>query len=353
MFWTFSAGALLFAALITFRPLLREKSLWQALALALTFLLPAVALWMYTEVGTPEAIKLQPSGQVARASDGQHSPDSQEMDVMLESLRSKLSANPDDLDGWMLLARTLKTMQRFPEALEALETAIRIDPESPRVMVELAEAQIFVAADGKIGEDITSLLKQALDRDPGEQKALWLLGIAAAQAGEFDNAISYWEALLAQVEPGSNVAQSVQSQINQAKAQLGIAVEEEAPVAKETVTGWQGIKLSVQVDAAAQEKIPMGGVLYVMVRPAGVAMGPPIGVRRVIDPLLPLDITISDADSMLKERQISSEAELQFQARISQTGSPAASSGDWQSAVVIAPTDSQQTVELILDQQVE
>ena len=61
-------------------------------------------------------------------------------------------------------------------------------------------------------------------------------------------------------------------------------------------------------------------------------MGPPLGVRRIIDPVLPLEITISDQDSMLEERQISSESEVQLQARISLTGSPAAGSGDWQSA---------------------
>lgn len=351
MFWTFSAGALLFAALITFRPLLRGKTLWQPAGLALVFLLPAAALWMYTRVGTPAALELEPP-RLAAGAPSEHSPESQEMDAMIDGLRNKLTENPEDLDGWMLLARTLKTTQRFPEALAALETAQRIAPENPRVMVELAEAQIFVSPNGDISADISALLQRALELDPSQQKALWLLGIAAAQAGDYAFAISYWESLLEQVEPGSAIAQSVQSQINQAKTELGMEVEE-VPVAAETEGAWQGIRLTVSSDTGAAGMIPTGGVLYVMIRTAGMAMGPPIGVRRIIDPLLPLDITISDADSMLKERQISAETEIQLQARISLTGSPSAKPGDWQSTPMVIAMDSNSPVELVIDQQVE
>jgi cytochrome c-type biogenesis protein CcmH len=90
-----------------------------------------------------------------------------------------------------------------------------------------------------------------------------------------------------------------------------------------------------------------------MIRTPGVAMGPPIGVRRVIGPSLPMAITITDQDSMLKERMISSEAEVQIQARLSRSGSPAPAPGDWQSQKVTVGLASDGPVELILDQQVE
>jgi cytochrome c-type biogenesis protein CcmH len=128
-----------------------------------------------------------------------------------------------------------------------------------------------------------------------------------------------------------------------------------APAAQpssETTTGWAGI--NVQVTGA---DVPAGAaqnaVLFVMIRTPGVAAGPPIGVRRIIGPSLPLEITISDRDSMLQERQISSEAQLQIQARLSLSGSPGARSGDWQSEPVIVSLESAESVELIINQQVE
>jgi cytochrome c-type biogenesis protein CcmH len=199
---------------------------------------------------------------------------------------------------------------------------------------------------------MSAILEQALDQQPGMQKALWLMGIASSQAGNDAIAIAYWESLLEQLEPGSSVALSVQSQIDEANARLG-TVAADTPAAVEDDGNWQGIKLTITADESGQSSITAGGVLYVIVRSPGPAMGPPIGVRRVVDPVLPLVMTIRDQDSMLKERQISSESEIELQARISLSGSPAASSGDWQSAPLTVALDSVEAVELVIDQQVE
>jgi hypothetical protein len=56
---------------------------------------------------------------------------------------------------------------------------------------------------------------------------------------------------------------------------------------------------------------------------------------------------------MMQERMISSEDTLQLQARISLTGSPAANTGDWQSTPLSVSLDSNEPVELVIDQRVE
>jgi len=361
--------------LITLSPLLRAKSLWQALALALIFVLPAGAVMIYKQVGTPAAIGMStPAKRAAAATpppNEAHSPESAEMDSMIANLRSRLTENPDDLDGWMLLARTLRATQQFPEAMEALKTASRLSPGNPFIIVDIVETQIYMSPGGEITPEMTATLRQALEMQPDMQKALWLLGIAAAQAGDDAFAITYWETLLEQIEPDSNVAKSVQMQINAAKSRMGMAVEEtdivetattdtsvaetpSAPPAETPADGsWPGLRLTVAADPAAQSEIPEGGVLFVIIRSPGPAVGPPIGVRRIIGPKLPLEITISDQDSMIKERSISAETEVQFQAKYSLTGSPTASAGDWQSKPVIVKLDGAETVELVIDQRVE
>jgi cytochrome c-type biogenesis protein CcmH len=358
VFWTIAAAVLFAAALVTLSPLLRARSLWKPLALAMVFLVPATTLWMYQQFGTPEALELtpRPARQVA-ANEG-HSPDSAEMDGMIAGLRARLEQDPDSLDGWMLLARTYKATQQFPEALEALQNASRIAPENPAVMVELVETRIFMTADGRITPEMTAALQQALSIQPDLQKALWLLGIAAAQDGNNERAIGYWETLLEQIEPGSSVAATVQSQIDAIRSGEGMSVGN-APAAAAADTsvadddGWQGVRLNVGTDETSDAMIPSGGVLYVMVRSPGPAMGPPIGVRRIVDPVLPLEITIGDQDSMMQDRLISAETEVQVQARISLTGSPAAKPGDWQSAPQVVTLDSAETVELVINQKVE
>lgn len=372
MFWTIAAAVLFVAAFITLSPLLRTRSLWQALALALIFLVPAGTVMLYKQVGTPAAINLAPARAPARAPASAatgteaHSPESAEMDAMIDGLRARLAGNPDDLDGWMLLARTLRATQQFPAALEALQTAERLSPDNPFITVDRVETQIYMSPDGAITAEMTNTLQQALDAQPDLQKAQWLLGIAAFQAGDDASAISYWETLLGQVEPGSNVARSVQAQIDTARARMGVAAEQ--PAVPETVVeeataentavipedgSWSGVRTIIRAGADSQASIPAGGVLYVMIRSPGPAVGPPMGVRRIIGPELPLEIVISDQDSMIKERQISSGTEVQFQARISLTGSPTAGPGDWQSEPVIVNLDNAETVELVIDQRVE
>ncbi|MFC1720334.1 tetratricopeptide repeat protein [Pseudomonadota bacterium] len=370
MFWTIAAAVLFAAALISLSPLLRARSLWQALALALVFLLPAGAVLLYKQVGTPAAIGMSaPARQAAAATphaNEAHSPDSAEMDTMIAGLRSKLADNPNDLDGWMLLARTLRATQHFPEAMEALETASRLSPGNPYITVDIVETQIYMSPGGKITQEMTATLQQALEVQPDMEKALWLLGIAASQAGDNEVAITYWETLLAQIEPDSNVAKSIQSQINAAKGRMGMPVEQTAAVetdvsetpsapATQPAAGatWPGVHLTVKADPAAQSEIPEGGVLFVVIRSPGPAVGPPIGVRRIMSPTLPLEIDISDQDSMIKERKISAEKEVQFQAKYSLTGSPTTNPGDWLSKPVTVKLDGAETVELVIDQHVE
>jgi cytochrome c-type biogenesis protein CcmH len=396
MFWIIAAAALFAAALVTFLPLLRGKSYWLPAALAMVLMLPAAGLWIYSEVGTPEAIDMPalPAGHAA-AGAAADPMSTEEMDTMLAGLRARLTETPADLDGWVLLARTLKTMQRFPQAVEALEIAQRIAPDDPFVMVELAEARIFTSTDGRIGADSVAMLERAVEAEPSQQKGLWLLGVAAAQAGDDAFAISYWESLLGLLEAGSSVAQSVQAQINEARARLGMEVEmpvslalpeshpeitpepqtalpesesvpamaaeqSAAPAATPPAVGdavWQGTEVRISASEAAQAAIPPGAVMFVVIRAPGPAVGPPLGVRRLTGPAFPVELTITDGDSMLAERKISLESEVQLQARVSLSGSPGAKPGDWQSAPVTVPLGTSQNgaaaVELVLEQQVE
>lgn len=374
MFWTITAVAVFVAALITFLPLLKGKTFWQPAGLALIFLVPAASLWIYQAVGTPEAIGLNPS---PRSTSMTHTEEMPDMDAMISGLQVRLAQNPEDVEGWMLLARTYRSMQRFPEAVEALEKAHEVAPDDPFVMVELAEALIFTSPNGQIGENSLSLLQRALVLDPTQQKALWLLGVAAAQVGEFEYAIEQWEALLQMVEPGSQVAQSVQSQIEEARMAMSgasspavaesttaqdaatqSAPEESSGVANNTPSAsessaWQGTRITINAGDTLPAGLTAGATLWVMIRSPGVAMGPPIGVRRINSPALPLDITISDNDSMMKERMISSETQIQIQARLSRSGSPAPAPGDWQSQAMTVELASGDGVELTLDRQVQ
>ena len=362
MFWTIAAAVLFIAAVITLFPLLRGKSALKPIALALAFILPAAGLWIYDNFGTPEGIGVSGTPQVVNNA----VPHAQggEMDEMLTGLQQRLEQNPEDLEGWMLLARTLKASQLFAEAAEALEHAHALEPQNPFVMVELAEAWIYETPDGQVSESATAMLERALDIDPNLQKGLWLMGIASMQQGDDPFAISYWQSLLEQLEPGSNPYNMVSTQINEAQARMGMMPDSHQPpiedgVVAETQTPtsedgvWNGTRVILDATDGAKQALANGAVLYIMIRGPGPAMGPPLGVRRVTSPNFPLEVTITDSDSMMKERMISSEPEIRLQARVSLTGTPAAQPGDWNSEAKIVELASTSLVVLDIDQQVE
>ena len=329
MFWFVAITISLLVAAAVCWPLLHSGGLMRSAGLSLVALGVVLSLLLYREVGTPAAIGVD-GRPAARSEVANHAPDQVQMGQMLEQLEQRLQENPDDLEGWLILGRSYKTMQRYPEALAALESAYSLSPENPVVMVELAEASMFASGNPSIGVQQRSLLEQAVATDPQNQKGLWLLGIAAAQTGDSERAADYWKRLLAQMEPGSSAAVAIQEQIDSLSGVTAI----EAP--PET---WPGFDITINAPGGDFQAVP-GSVLFVIARRPGAA-GPPLGVRRIESPVFPVRVVLTDADSMLPQLPVSSSEKVELLARLSATGQAVPSEGDIQSAAVQRPpTDS-------------
>lgn len=328
MFWTLSLVFLVAAALLTLWPLVAGPPKWKAAAGLLILAIPAGSALLYQHVGTPAA--LDPGNRQPLDLTGA------DMADLTDRLRQRLTESPESLEGWVLLGRTYKTLQRYDEALEALETANRLAPDHPIVLVELVEARLFASGNPRMTGDMVELLEHAVSEEPGLQKGYWLLGIAAAQRGDDRSAIAWWENLLQHTEPGGGVAETVTVQIAEARARLG-----EAPADPPVSAPPGHLAVEVTLAESAREalgNLPPQAALFVIVRAAGDAGGPPLGVRRIERPEFPLALTLSDADSMLPQRPISTAGELEIHARLSLAGQPTAAAGDWQSGTAAAGT---------------
>lgn len=349
MFWMISLAILLAAGLFMLWPMLQAESRWKVPGLAILVLIPALSLWQYTWVGSPRSLQAQ---AVPEATGSEAS-----LDELAQSLRNKLTESPADLEGWVLLGKTYKTMQNYPAAVQALETADRLVPDEPVVQVELVEARLFASGNPQITEEMTQVLQAAVATQPDLQKGWWLLGLAAAQQGDDPQAIIYWRKLLQNMDPGSPMAQSIQAQIAEAENRIlasGADLESDPGTGAEAT--WQSAAIRIGLSPAAEQalsSLPSTASLFLIARPAGESAGPPLAVRRIPQPVFPLELQISDADSMLPQRPVSGVDALQLQVRVSVTGEPMAAAGDWQSAAINLPADQLEPVELLIDQQVE
>ena len=336
MFWVLAISLAVTVSLILVWPLLKLQAAFRNYGLALVVAIPFAAMFLYQQVGTPTGIRVSGTPAPVKHA-GQASSSDDSMEDLLSRLEQRLMETPDDLQGWLMLGRSYKTMQKHGKAEQALSLAAGLAPNDPLVLVELAEARLYTSGQTQINGDIRQLLERALSIDPTQQKALWLLGMAEAQAGEDENAIAYWQRLVELVEPGSPVAESVREQLNLARQRLGQEIE----------TPQQGgYQLTVSL-ADQSYAVPIGAVLYIIASDPA-APGPPLGVRRVENPTFPISLELNDEHSMMPERLVSGADPVRLLARLSLTGNPVAGAGDLESPAVSISSGSVDVISLEL-----
>lgn len=179
-------------------------------AIAILLLLPILGLLGYGMLGNPKA--LDPTQTAAPQ---QMTPE--KINEMVASLAAKMKANPDDMQGWLMLARSYKSLGRYDEAVEAFAKAEKAIDKDPDQLAAYAETVAMANGKGLKGKP-AQLVEKALKVDPKHGHSLFLAGAAAMESGDNKKGIAYWEALLEQVEPGSEIDQILRSGIEKMKA---------------------------------------------------------------------------------------------------------------------------------------
>lgn len=124
---------------------------------------------------------------------------------MVDGLAAKLKDNPEDLDGWLRLARAYTVLGERDKAADAYEQAARLKPED--MGIPLAEADALITDHSPqvpLPERAVALWQRVDARDPKQPQALWYLGLAAAQQRRLADASGYWQRLLPLLPEGSD-----------------------------------------------------------------------------------------------------------------------------------------------------
>jgi len=181
------------------------------MAIAILMLLPPLALVGYSLLGDPKALDPTATPAIEQA---QVTPE--QINDMVAQLAAKMQANPDDMQGWLMLARSYKALGRFEDAVQAYGKAEKVVNETPDLLASYAEAVAMAGGKGLLGKP-QQLVEKALKIDPNHGHSLFLGGAAAMEAGDNRKGIAYWEKLLPQVEPGSEIEQMLKSGIDKMK----------------------------------------------------------------------------------------------------------------------------------------
>lgn len=359
-FWIIAIVLLVIPAAVISWPFFAGSAKERFVGLLVLLIIPLAGFILYQNIGTPEAINMAPVTPQATAQTQQpHSSQQPQMEDMVAQLQQRMNENPDDPEGWLILGRTLKTMQRYPEAVTALANANRLTPNNPLIMVELAEATLFASGQAQISPQSRQLIEAAVAIDPQQQKGLWLLGMAAAQDGDEAQAIAIWQRLLGQLDPASGAASTVSQQIKMAQTRLGVAVPEAAvtevavaqPTSPPTAAAGFGIPVTVTIADDLAGAIPGNAALFIFIHPAGAA-GMPLAVKRIAPQGFPMSLNFTDADLLRPGMSLQDFEQLDISARISMAGIANAASGDFQANLVTVDTKATTAIALHLDQRV-
>jgi cytochrome c-type biogenesis protein CcmH len=174
-----------------------ERNLKANPILAVFILVPILAVLIYWKMGSPNAMSVgMPSTTITPMSMDSMGAGHEmgDLGVMAQKLAAKLEKNPDNADGWVLLAHTYVELKQHKDAVGAFEKAVNLISNDPQLLADYADA-LAVANKRKFDAKSIELVEKALKIDPNHPKALLLAGTIAFNQAEYAKAISIWERL--------------------------------------------------------------------------------------------------------------------------------------------------------------
>lgn len=294
---------------------------WPVLAVLL--LLPLFGLGLYSQLGRPDLLGSQATPAESSA---------QVMEDNIRHLAERLQKTPDDLQGWILLARAYQVTQRPSEAQGAYEKALALAPDNLELKVLYAQS-LAEAQGNRLQGRPAQLIAEVLAADPNFPHALWMAGLAAAEQGDAPTALAHWQKLKAQYPADSDDAKQLSGYI----AMLTTGQQQPAAAAPAL-----RIRVKATLAPALAGKVQPQATLFIF---AKAAAGPPmpLAIVRKQAKDLPLAVELDDTMTMASGMNLAAFPQIILGARISKSGQAKPASGDLQGlSQPLAPQNGQE-----------
>lgn len=295
-------------------------------AVAVAVSVPLLALGIYLVLGNPDGLDPQ---KVA----GQQGFSREQVAEMVGGLADRLEKEPDNAEGWMMLARSYLVLEDFPKAAAAYERLSELRPDDADILADWADA--VAAQHGSVSGPAELIVAKVLAVDPEHVKGLLLAGSAAFERKDYAAASAQWERILVRIPPQEEAASALRAGINEARAKGGLPPLAEAPAAppmsQAVAAADGGLTLSgrLELAPALRERLGADDTVFVFVR--GGAGGPPLAALRFKGSELPREFSFDGVPRMGGDGPLPSQVTLA--ARVSKSGEVNARAGDLEGRV--------------------
>lgn len=321
----------------------------RGLAISFVVAVPVVSIYLYLSWGQPAAItgdipvatSEMPEGHpnvegdmadAGVAADGEAAPHPDtgaQVEAMVAQLAARMEQNPDDMEGWLMLARSYRYLRRHEDAVQAFEKALPMLETNAQLMADYADT-LAMAANGVLDGKPIEYIRKAAQLDPNNIQSLWLLGTYHYEKGDYADALGYWRRLKRLVEPGSQDSDAMASNIAEVELRMKelnmeIPREESLPDVTPKVPGVISGKVSLQDDI--KDKASPDDTVFIYARAVD---GPrmPLAILRKKVSDLPADFVLDESLAMMPAMSLSNYSDVIVGARISKSGNATPQSGD-------------------------
>lgn len=373
-------------------------------AIVIAAMIPIFSIGFYKWRGMPEAMDpnvtaLSAVSSAAVSGDDEHADGGQQVEQMVTQLAARLKTNPDDTEGWLMLARSYQVLNKTEEANKTLQalrarlepslkerpddmtgwlilaTAYRMEKnhakaaEAYRTVMPMIQANpalvegkfadlltefadtLAMANNGALEGEPIQVIDQALVVDPNNIRALWLKGTYEYDKANYPAALTYWRRIRGQVAPNSDEAKTMDNNIAEIESRMRAAGLSVPPPA-ETVPAPSAQQAAVATGAVAKVtgSVSLGEALKANAGPndtvfifARAAVGPrmPLAIQRAKVSDLPVEFALDESMAMAPGNSLANHPQVIVGARVSKTGNAMPQSGDLEGLTEVVKVGSQ------------
>lgn len=321
-----------------------SKSQGRGMVYLLALLVPLLAGSLYLTLGNVQAV----SHSQEMASAEQETPSAQDINLMIAGLAERLKDDPNDAQGWLMLGRSYKYLEQYPQAVDAFANAYRLLGDQAEVMLLYAEAIAYGNNKNLTGKP-AELITKALALEPENLNALWLGGMVKAQQNDSATAIKMWRKLEALLPPGSEAQHEMQTLL----AKMGSPVSKGAGQSDQTSnTSAVSVDVDVSLAPTLQKSVKPADTVFIYAQAlSGLKMPIAIVRKQVAD--LPVTVNLNDTMAMMPEVKLSNFDKVKLLARISKSGNAMTQAGDLLGVIEQAELSGHSRYKIIINSKVK
>ncbi len=321
-------------------------------AISMVLVIPVLAVLFYAKLGTLDAVDGKAAQQAVEIPAGENRPQ-MSIEEAIAKLQLRLQQEPDNAEGWFMLAKTYMTVQQYPQAVEAYKTTISLVGEEPDLLLRYADA-VAMSEGGRLTGTAAGIIEKVLQLAPDSPTALWMAGTAQSQQGNFEQALMHWYKLRPMLNGEPEAEAQLSQLIGNAESQLdadtlaGLKQSYASATPLETEPA-VSIDVEVQLDPGLQQQVAPGDTLFIFARAID---GPPMPLAAVRETVaaLPLRVQLSDAMAMMPQLKLSNFEQVALRAVVSKSGRPGIQPGDLFAELSPVSVKGSDTVHLLINQ---